>query len=114
MMFIPNIKGDCQKHRIKRFSGILHFRIAYAIMPVGNKGYSCSIVSDNKKPEGVRDLRVFLFLFLEREGLTPQAGYQLFIAVQPFDDVVANRTSRDSDDKGYNKFHSKHLPSLPV
>ena len=29
--------------------GILHFRIAYAIMPVGNKGYSCSIVSDNKK-----------------------------------------------------------------
>ena len=56
----------------------------------------------------------FSIPILEWEGLTPQAGYRLFIAVQPFDDVVANHTSRNSDDKGYNKFHSKHLLSLPV
>ena len=39
------------------------------------------------------------FLFLEWEGLTPQAGYRLLIAVQPFDDVVAGYTSRNGDDK---------------
>ena len=33
----------------------------------------------------------------EREGLGPQAGYRLLIAIQPFDDVVAGYTSRNSD-----------------
>lgn len=48
---------------IEFYLGILQLQTTYAIMPVGNKGYSCSIVSDNKKPGGVQDLRVFLFLF---------------------------------------------------
>ena len=50
MMFIPNIKGDCQKHRIKRFSGILHFRIAYAIMPVGKKDMTMFHVNKERAP----------------------------------------------------------------
>jgi hypothetical protein len=54
---------------------------------------------DNKrKPGGLVHLRVFYSYFL-REGLTPQAGYRLLIAVQPFDDVVAGYTSRNSDNK---------------
>nr|DAJ53341.1 MAG TPA: hypothetical protein [Caudoviricetes sp.] len=55
----------------KGFYRILHLGIAYDIMPVGNKGYSCSIVSDNKKPGGVQDLRVFLFLFFGVGRLNP-------------------------------------------
>lgn len=32
-------------------------------------------------------------------GLRAEAGYRLFVAVQPFDDVMANYTSRNSDNK---------------
>jgi hypothetical protein len=53
----------------------------------------------NQKAEGVSDLQLFYSYFWQWEGLTPQAGYRLFIAVQPFDDVVAGYTSRNGDDK---------------
>lgn len=53
---------------------------------------------------------VFLFLIL-REGLGPQAGYRLFIAVQPFDDVVAGYTTHNSDQER-NKYIHKNTPFL--
>ena len=66
-------------------------------MPVGKKIEQVHVGQQTKTrrsgtPSG------FYSYFL-REGLTPQAGYRLLIAVQPFDDVVAGYTSRNSDDK---------------
>ena len=51
-----------------------------------------------RKPPG-RHPWGFSIPTFKREGLTPQAGYRLLIAVQPFDDVVAGYTSRNSDKK---------------
>jgi len=62
-----------------------------------------------KAPEWSR-LRGFL-PFLAVRHL--QAGYRLFAAVQPFDDVVANYTSRNSDNKRNKIFHVRHPLSLP-
>ena len=42
-----------------------------------------------------------------------QAGYRLLIAVQPFDDVVAGYTSRNSDDKRQQLFRKMHPLSVP-
>ena len=42
----------------------------------------------------------------------PEAGYRLFIAVQPFADEVANHTSRDGNDKGYKMIQIR--PLLPA
>ena len=43
--------------------------------------------------------------------LNPQAGHRLFITIQPFDDVVADYTSHDSDYKANNVVHL-HTSSL--
>jgi hypothetical protein len=56
----------------------------------------------------------FLFLFWVWKGLIPQAGYRLFVTVQPFDDVMANYTSRNSNNKRNDIFHAVHLPSVPI
>ena len=50
----------------------------------------------------------FLFPFYAA-GLN---GYRLFIAIQPFDDVMANYTSRDGDNKRNNELHMIHLLSV--
>ena len=41
----------------------------------------------------------FSIPILTRQGLKPQADYRLFITVQPFDDVMANYTTRNRDNK---------------
>ena len=61
-----------------------------------------------KAPEWSR-LRGFL-PFLAVRHL--QAGYRLFAAVQPFDDVVANYTSRNSDNKRYQIIQGNTPPFL--
>mgnify|MGYP005792195447 CR=1 FL=1 len=73
---------------------ILQKKSAYAIMPLGKRN-KCSTRTREKPQSGSSG--AFLFLFWEREGLGPQAGYRLLIAIQPFDDVVAGYTSRNSD-----------------
>ena len=65
-----------------------------------------------KAPES-RPLGLF-YAYLLREGLTPQAGYRLLIAIQPFDDVVASYTSRGSGNKRNKAFHSGTPFLLPV
>ena len=42
--------------------------------------------------------------------LKPQAGYRLFVTIQPFDDVVAGYTSRDSDNERENIIHNSSPP----
>lgn len=64
-----------------------------------------------RKPPG-RHPWGFSIPTFKREGLTPQAGYRLLIAVQPFDDVVAGHTSRNSDKKWNKHFQYEH--PLPV
>ena len=82
---------------------------AYAIMPLGKK--DISIHGDTKrKPLSLNHSGAF-FLFLAVRHL--QAGYRLLIAVQPFDDVVAGYTSRNSDNKRNKIFHVRHPLSLP-
>ena len=61
-----------------------------------------------KAPEWSR-LRGFL-PFLAVRHL--QAGYRLLIAVQPFDDVVAGYTSRNSDNKRYQIIQGNTPPFL--
>ena len=88
---------------------------AYAIMPIGKE--KCEVHVDwlqRKNPESVSDFRGFLFLFWVRKGLIPQAGYRLFVTVQPFDDVMANYTSHNSNNKRNDIFHAVHLPSVPI
>ena len=53
-----------------------------------------------------------LFLFLKRQELIPQAGYRLLIAIQPFDDVMANYTTHDGDNKRNYELHVIHLLSV--
>ena len=50
----------------------------------------------NENPRVCETLGFSIPIF-QREGLNPQAGYRLIVAIQPFDDVVAGYTSRDSD-----------------
>ena len=64
-----------------------------------------------RKPPG-RHPWGFSIPTFKREGLTPQAGYRLLIAVQPFDDVVANYTSRNSDETSISNMNTPFL--LPV
>ena len=63
-------------------------------MPVGKRNKA--FLREREKPQS-RNLWGFSIPIFLREGLTPQAGYRLFIAVQPFDDVVAGYTSRNGD-----------------
>ena len=67
-------------------------------MPVGKKIKHVHDGHIRKTPEP-QSLGFFYSYFFRREGLSPQAGYRLFIAVQPFDDVVAGYTSRNGDYK---------------
>ncbi len=53
-----------------------------------------------------------LFLFLKRQELISQAGYRLLIAIQPFDDVMANYTTHDGDNKRNYELHVIHLLSV--
>ena len=69
--------------------------------------------STSKQKPRCSSTGVFYFYFLVWKGLIPQAGYRLFVTVQPFDDVMANYTSRNSDNKRNDIFHAVHLPSVP-
>ena len=90
---------------------ILKFKFAYAIMPVGKRNKAFH--QERKKPQS-GNLWGFSSPNLKREGLTPQAGYRLFVTIQPFDDVVAGYTSRDSDNKRNKAIQKEHPLSLPV
>ena len=81
---------------------------AYAIMPIGKK-ISVSMVIQKRKPLSLDHSGAF-FLFLTVRHL--QAGYRLLIAVQPFDDVVAGYTSRNSDNKRYQIIQGNTPPFL--
>ena len=80
-------------------------------MPVGKEKWIVHVIwlLTSKTPE--RQLWGFLFPFLV-VGLSPQAHYWLHITVQPFDDVMANYTTHNSDNKRSEKIHVIHL--LPV
>ena len=73
-------------------------KTAYAIMPVGKEKLVVHVGWLQRKAPVFQHWG-FSIPFSERQGLEPQAGYRLFIAVQPFDDVMANYTSRNSDNK---------------
>ena len=53
--------------------------------------------STSKQKPRCSSTGVFYSYFLVWKGLITQAGYRLFVTVQPFDDVMANYTSRNSD-----------------
>ena len=77
-------------------------------MPLGKK--DISIHGDtNRKPPSLNHSGAF-FLFLAVRHL--QAGYRLLIAIQPFDDVVAGYTSRNSDNKRYQIIQGNTPPFL--
>ena len=80
-------------------------------MPVGKEKWIVHVIwlLTSKTPE--RQLWGFLFPFLV-VGLSPQAHYWLHITVQPFDDVMANYTTHNSDNKRSEKIHVIH--HLPV
>ena len=80
-------------------------------MPIGKEKWIVHVIwlLTSKTPE--RQLWGFLFPFLV-VGLSPQAHYWLYITVQPFDDVMANYTTHNSDNKRSEKIHVIHL--LPV
>ena len=80
-------------------------------MPIGKEKWIVHVIwlLTSKTPE--RQLWGFLFPFLV-VGLSPQAHYWLHITVQPFDDVMANYTTHNSDNKRSEKIHVIHL--LPV
>ena len=80
-------------------------------MPVGKRNKIFH--QERKKPQS-GNLWGFSSPNLKREGLTPQAGYRLFVTIQPFDDVVAGYTSRDSDNKRNKTIQKEHPLSLPV
>lgn len=67
---------------------------------------------EHEKPQRLR-LWGFSIPNFQWEGLSPQAGYQLLVAVQPFDDVVAGYTSRNGNNKRNKSFHPKRLLSVP-
>ena len=68
-------------------------RKAYAIMPVGKKDESAHC-GTQKAPE----LRPpGLFYSVLGGWLNPKAGYQLFVSVQPFADVVGDYTCQDRE-----------------
>lgn len=66
---------------------------AYAIMPVGEKDMSAH-VAQRKAPEVAT---LGLFYSVLGGWLKPKAGYQLFLSVQPFADVVGNYTSQNRE-----------------
>ena len=70
--------------------------------------------STSKQKPRCSSTGVFYSYFLVWKGLIPQAGYRLFVTVQPFDDVMANYTSRNSDNKRNDIFHAVHLPPVPI
>lgn len=79
-------------------------------MPLGKRCYRVHDWSQTKNPSAAT--LGFSIPFFIRQGLIPQAGYRLFITVQPFDDVMANYTSRNSDNKWNEYFHVVHLLSV--
>ena len=66
---------------------------------------------DYNPPPVLQHWGIFVSHF-SRARITPQADYRLFIAVRPFDDVMANYTSRDGDNKRNNELHMIHLLSV--
>ena len=68
---------------------------AYAIMPVGKKDMSAH-VAQRKAPEVATP---GLFYSVLDGWLKPKVGYQLFLSVQPFADVVGNYTCQNREKK---------------
>ena len=66
---------------------------AYAIMPVGKKDMSAH-VAQRKAPEVATP---GLFYSVLGGWLNPKVGYQLFLSVQPFADVVGNYTRQNRE-----------------
>ena len=64
-------------------------------MPVGKKDMSAH-VAQRKAPESQPP---GLFYSVLGGWLNPKAGYQLFLSVQPFADVVGNYTCQNRDKK---------------
>lgn len=62
-------------------------------MPVGKKDMSAH-VAQRKAPEVAT---LGLFYSVLGGWLKPKAGYQLFLSVQPFADVVGNYTSQNRE-----------------
>ena len=80
-------------------------------MPVGKRNKA--FLRECENPQSC-DLWGFSIPKFLREDLSPQAGYRLLIAIQPFDDVVASYTRRDSDNKRNKTFHPGTPFLLPV
>ena len=92
----------------KNFPCILHAIPAYAIMPIGKRN-KCSTWAHENPRAATLGFSIPNF----REGLDPQAGYRSVIAVQPFDDVVAGYTSRNSDQKRNKFIHYSMVRIIP-
>ena len=85
-------------------------RKAYGIMPVGENDRSAH-VAQQKAPEVATP---GLFYSVLGGWLNPKAGYQLFVSVQPFADVVGNYTCQNREKKCHKFTHVVHPLSLPV
>ena len=106
------------------FFVILSIKIAYCIVKLHIVLLNCICYNANRQREvnspcnltiNIKNPRAatlgFSIPFLV-VGLSPQAHYWLHITVQPFDDVMANYTTHNSDNKRSEKIHVIHL--LPV
>ena len=66
-------------------------------MPIGKKDMSAH-VAQRKAPEVATPGLFYAFV---GGWLKPKAGYQLFVSVQPFADVVGNYTCQNGEKKRY-------------
>lgn len=79
----------------KYHDGILQSKSAYAIMPIGKNDRSAH-AAQRKAPEVATP---GLFYSVLGRWLKPKAGYQLFLSVQPFANVVGNYTRQNREKK---------------
>ena len=92
-----------------QLSSILQRKITYAIILSGKRENSSIMVQTTSESPRNGSSGGFLFRFWIW-WFKPQAGYRLFVTIQPFDDVVAGYTSRDSDNERENIIHNSSPP----
>ena len=95
-----------------QLSSILQRKITYAIILSGKRENSSIMVQTTSESPRNGSSGGFLFRFWIW-WLKPQAGYRLFVTIQPFDDVVAGYTSRTGDKKRKYQIQKTHLLPLP-
>ena len=87
-----------------QLSSILQRKITYAIILSGKRENSSIMVQTTSESPRNGSSGGFLFRFWIW-WLKPQAGYRLFVTIQPFDDVVAGYTSHRQRHKTSHHHH---------